>query len=59
MTLVLAPKVSKSQMMAKKRQEDQRKLREQLVAAGGTEAEADAAIARLDEEEDELERAEN
>jgi len=48
MTLVLAPKVSKAQMMTKRRQEEQRKLREQVVAAGGTQAEADAAVDALD-----------
>jgi translation initiation factor IF-3 len=48
MTLVLAPKVSKAQMMAKKRQEEQRARREKVLAAGGTEAEAKAA----EEEED-------
>jgi len=49
MTLVLAPKVSKAQMMAKKRQEEQRARREKVLAAGGSEAEAAAA----EEEEDE------
>jgi translation initiation factor IF-3 len=43
MTLVLAPKVSKAQMMAKKRQEEQRARREKVLAAGGSEAEAKAA----------------
>ncbi len=52
MTLVLAPKVSKAQMMAKKRQEDQRARREQVLAAGGTEAEA-AAAAEDEDWEDE------
>jgi translation initiation factor IF-3 len=50
MTLVLAPKVSKAQMMAKRRQEEQRARREQVLAAGGTEAEAAAAAEEEDED---------
>jgi translation initiation factor IF-3 len=52
MTLVLAPKISKAQMMTKRRQEEQRLLRAQVVAAGGTEAEADAAAQELEDDDD-------
>lgn len=55
MTLVLAPKVSKAQMMVKKRQEEQRKRREEATAAGKSEEEilaAEAAEAAEDEEFD-------
>jgi translation initiation factor IF-3 len=52
MTLVLAPKVSKAQMMTKRRQEEQRLRRAEVVAAGGTEAEADAAAQELEDEDE-------
>jgi translation initiation factor IF-3 len=52
MTMVLSPKVSKAQMMAKKRQEEQRARREKVLAAGGSEAEAAAAEAEEDEDWD-------
>jgi len=57
MTLVLAPKVSKAQMMAKRRQEEQRARREKVLAAGGSEAEAQAAEDEEDEDWDDDEGA--
>jgi len=59
MTLVLAPKVSKAQMMVKRRQEEQRKRREEAAAAGATEEEILAAEAAEAAEEEDFDANEN
>jgi translation initiation factor IF-3 len=59
MTLVLAPKVSKAQMMVKRRQEEQRLRREAATAAGHTEEEIAAAEAAHEAEENDFDPNEN